>query len=148
MADQPTYNLEPVGDDDLNTESKFKLPAENKEELAKPVESEKKVESYKEVSGAEREKAYQNIFQRIKPTGTSQPQDEEIKEDAKGVFEKEDREGKIKTLVDLATTKGVYHAVKVAKHLEDNYVLDEFHDRLLADELHEALVGKGLLKEV
>ena len=44
--------------------------------------------------------------------------------------------------------KGVVHAVKVARHLEDNYALDEFHDRMLADELHEALIKKGLIEEV
>jgi hypothetical protein len=49
--------------------------------------------------------------------------------------------------VDIALEKGVIHAVNVAKHLEDNYVLDMFHDKLLSDELHEALMKKGLIEE-
>jgi hypothetical protein len=32
--------------------------------------------------------------------------------------------------------------------MEDNYVLDTFHDRLLADELHDAFVKKGIIKEL
>jgi hypothetical protein len=40
------------------------------------------------------------------------------------------------------------HAVKVARHLEDDYVLDTFHDKLLADELHDALLKKGLIEEI
>ena len=40
------------------------------------------------------------------------------------------------------------HAVKVARHLEDNYVLDEMHSRLLSQELHDALVKKGFLKDL
>jgi hypothetical protein len=48
----------------------------------------------------------------------------------------------------LAEAKGVVHAVKVAQHLEDNYLLDELHDRLLATDLHDALVKKGMITEV
>ena len=44
--------------------------------------------------------------------------------------------------------QGVIHAVKVARHLDDNYAMDEFHDRLMAEELHDALVKKGLIKEL
>ena len=32
--------------------------------------------------------------------------------------------------------------------MEDNYTLDEFHDRLLGEELHKALVDKGIIKEI
>jgi len=36
----------------------------------------------------------------------------------------------------------------VARHLQDNYALDEFHDRLLAQEFHDALIKKGLIEEI
>jgi hypothetical protein len=32
--------------------------------------------------------------------------------------------------------------------MQDNYVLDTFHDRMLADDLHDALVKKGMIKEL
>ena len=59
-----------------------------------------------------------------------------------------DAESKITNLVQLAETKGIPHAVKVARHMEDNYTLDEFHDRLLGEELHDALVKNGMIKEI
>ena len=74
--------------------------------------------------------------------------DTAVAADAKAISGTDSEEAKIETLVKLATTKGVVHAVKVARHWEDNYALDEFHDRLLADELHEALLKKGLIKEM
>ena len=59
-----------------------------------------------------------------------------------------DAETQIQHLVDLAQQKGIMHAVKVARHMEDNYILDTFHDKMLADELHDALIKKGMIKEM
>lgn len=54
-------------------------------------------------------------------------------------------ESTIVQLVSLAETKGVVHAVAVAKKLGDYYVLDVMHDQL-ADKLYEALLAKGLVR--
>lgn len=138
-------NLEPIEENDLNLEKKLGVvSAENKPE-GNIAKIEKEVP--KEVSSAEKDSSYDKILSKIKTT--SQPSDDGVvKDDAIEVYGKVDNESQIQHLVDIALTKGVVHAVKVAKHLEDNYVLDMLHDRLLADELHDALVKKGLIKEM
>lgn len=147
MPDIAKSNLEPIEEGDLNLEKKLgvvsaeKKPEENNE--AQKVEK----EAPKEVSSAEKDSSYNKILTKIKTT--SQPADEKtVKDDAIQVYGNVDAESQIQQLVDIALNKGVVHAVKVAKHLEDNYVLDMFHDKLLADELHTALMKKGLIEEL
>ena len=100
-----------------------------------------------EISAAEHDGAYQQILSKVAATKSTLTHDE-IKTDAENVYQKQGSEGQVQHLVDIALQKGVYHAVKVAQHLESNYVLDQFHDKLLSDELHSALLSKGLLKEM
>jgi len=99
-----------------------------------------------EENKVERDSTYSKILAKVK-TKTA-PIHDDISSDAQVASEKMDVEAKIDWLVNLAVEKGVVHAVKVAQHLEDNYMLDEFHDKLMADELHDALMKKGLIKEV
>ncbi len=142
-------NLEPIEEKDLDLENKFKGGQEEKapkEKAEQPVfKAEKEMLAEK---AAEKEDAYAKILARVKQPAAGVPSDEEVKKDAGKVYQKTDAESQIQRLVDIALTKGVVHAVKVARHLEDNYVLDMFHDKLLADELHDALVKKGLIKEL
>jgi hypothetical protein len=147
-------NLEPIEDKDLDLKNKFTQGLEA--EKTQPEGGEKKyetgvpsvekpVEARKE-GAVEKEKAYSKILSRVR---TIQPaQEEKVAADAESVNGEVSVENKIQKLVSLAVEKGVIHAVKVARHLEDNYTLDELHDRLLADELHQELVKKGLLKEL
>lgn len=143
-------NLEPIEEKDLDLENKFKGEQEEKAlegKTEQPVFRAEK-EALAEKAAAEKEDAYAKILARVKQPAAGAPPDEEIKEDAGKVYQKTDAESQIQHLVDIAMTKGVIHAVKVARHMEDNYVLDMFHDKLLADELHDALVKKGLIKEL
>ena len=146
-------NLEPIEDKDLDLKNKF---AEKIPEVATGVTGEKKYETglpspekpaeVRQEGMMEKEKAYSKILSKVK---TIQPaQDDAVPQDAQNVSGEISVENKIQKLVSLAMEKGVIHAVKVARHLEDNYTLDELHDRLLADELHQELVKKGLLKEI
>lgn len=142
-------NLEPINKEDLELGSKFgkvepeKGGEEKKEDLPK-LEN----EPAKETVSAEKDSAYDKILSKVQsPKGENSHQNE-IEDDAKKVSQKQDSESQIQHLVDVALNKGVVHAVKVARHLEDNYVLDMFHDRLLADEFHDALVKRGLIKEI
>lgn len=153
MADDLKSNLEPVEDADLNLKNKFlgnaeKIAAGAKKETGKKVESlmfGEKAPERKE-GAAEKEAAYSRILSKVKtPTASA---DDSIAGDAKSTSAERSAEAKIERLVQLATQKGVIHAVKVARHLDDNYALDEFHDRLMAEELHDALVKKGLIKEL
>ena len=144
------YGLEPIDEEDLNLEKKFKKGEAQKETL-RPKEKvlppmEQKAEKTPEKNLVERESTYQKILKKAYRSGKSNPSDDRVvKSDAQSIYAESDADAQVQRLVDLAFSKGVVHAVKVARHLEDFYVLDRLHDRLLADELHEALIQKGLI---
>ena len=111
-----------------------------------PTDQEKRLERREGVF--EKDSAYQKILSQL-PSKSSVSNDKaNVSADAKNISAETDYESKIIKLVAMAEHKGLVHAVKVAKHLEDNYVLDELHDRLLGDDLHAALVEKGIIKEL
>ncbi len=143
-------NLEPIEEKDLDLENKFKIGQAEKTPGGKAEQPAFKVEKKApaEKATAEKEDTYAKILARVKQPAAGAPSDEEVKEDAGKVYQKTDAESQIQHLVDIAMAKGVIHAVKVARHMEDNYVLDMFHDKLLADELRDALVKKGLIQEI
>jgi len=145
-------NLEPIEDADIDLKGKF---IDGNEKVASPVgesENEPKPFAVAEISerqedAMEKEKVYTKILSQVQ--AVAQPADDAaVATDAQIVSEPEGVEAKIETLIKLATTKGVVHAVQVARHMDDNYALDEFHDRLLAEELHDALTKSGLIKEI
>lgn len=148
MTDEVRSNLEPIEEKDLDLKGKFKEIESDKGEAPKS-ESEKapSLVFERKEGAAEKEESYSKILSKIKAQAPA-ADDATVTGDAQAVSEEDNVEAKINSLVNLAMQKGIPHAVKVARHLEDNYVLDEMHDRLLADELHDALVAKGLLKEI
>ena len=149
MADQP-YNLEPVGEDDLNLEERFGKKKERPTSDAPTTEKKEQEISHENVlekSFAERDQAYQKILKKVQGTPGQSAPPHDVQADADAMPTEGNRERQIEHLVDVALTKGVQHAVKVARHVEDYYVLDQLHDRLLADELHDALIEKGLLEQ-
>lgn len=154
-------NLEPINEGDLDLKSKFiggaeeskaEFRKENPFPDAKVIEKlefpqEKNEKAQERV--VEKEKTYSKILSKVKTVQT--PVDDSsdvVADDVKETFEAATPEAKVDKLVKLAMTKGVVHAVKVAKHMDDNYVLDEFHDKLMAEEFHSALVEKGIIKEL
>ena len=143
-------NLEPIEDKDLDLKNKFAGSMEKapEEKNAPSVENAPAPENAPERKEgvAEKEEAYSKILSKVKVA--KPPSDDSVSTDAQDANSAQSAEAKVEKLVNLAMQKGVVHAVKVARHLEDNYVLDEFHDRLLADELHDALLKKGLIKEI
>lgn len=153
MPDETKSNLEPIEEGDLNLKEKFlggnEKPLETSNES---VESQKEIipvpeQSVERKEGQmEKEAAYGKILSKV--TAAAPIIHNDVEDDAKIASLEKDGEGKINNLVNLAQMKGIPHAVKVAMHLEDNYVLDEFHDRLLSQELHDALVQKGMIKEI
>lgn len=146
--------LEPIEEKDLDLSSKFgeveKTEAEkaNLEKVLEKPEIKIETEPAKEVISAEKDSAYNKILSKVQSQQIKNASDDEVKGDAGKVFEIQDAESQIQHLVDIAANKGVIYAVKVAKHIEDNYVLDMFHDKLLAEELHDALLKKGLIEEI
>lgn len=152
MADAVRSNLEPIEDNDLNLKGKFLGGEEKKIEQGVPAEKKEKIfipeQTVERKEGQmEKETAYGKILSKV-TTAAAPIVHDDVADDAKIASLEKDGEGKINNLVNLAQMKGIPHAVKVAMHLEDNYVLDEFHDRLLSQELHDALVQKGMIKEI
>lgn len=150
--DPTKSNLEPIEESDLNLENKFRNGIERKNynpESAPNIPlSNIENETPKEVSASEKDDAYAKILSKIQAPVSNQISQDEIASDAEKGSRKMDAETQIQHLVDLAQQKGIVHAVKVARHMEDNYLLDAFHDRMLADELHDALLRKGMIKEI
>jgi hypothetical protein len=154
MADDLRSNLEPIEDADLNLKNKFLGDAEKASVIGISKEAGKKVETLdfvekvpeRKEGAVEKEAAYSKILSKVKTPMA--PVQEKVADDAKMTSVERGAEAKIDRLVQLAQQKGVIHAVKVARHLDDNYAMDEFHDRLMADDLHDALVKKGLIKEL
>lgn len=146
MPDEIKQNLESIEKNDLDLENKFKEKADTGEAKAENISMPEQKAEVKE-NAKEKEHFYSQILTQAKTQ--SAPQDDKtVNDDAEILSREKDVEGKIQGLVNIAETKGVVHAVKVARHLEDNYVLDELHDRLLSEELHNALLKKGLIKEL
>jgi len=141
-------NLEPIDDKDLDLERKLgRSLSENpvaQEAQVFAVEKEMPIE----ISSAEKDSAYGKILSKVQTQATDDTDQAEVSRDAQIGSTKIDAEAQVQHLIDLAGQKGVVHAVKVARHMEDNYILDTFHDKLLADELHSALVTRGMIKEL
>jgi len=153
MPDEKKSNGESAGKNDTNLAKKFghiekddfkKQEKPKKESKEKTIFFDKK-ETVKEITATEKDSSYSKILSKIKKK-TDDSGKSTVASDAKTVSEKTDAEGQIQHLINLATNKNIVYAVRVAKHLEDNYVLDMFHGKLLSDEFHDALVKKGLIK--
>lgn len=83
--------------------------------------------------------------QPISPIATvSQPAEVKADADRISTYEKNQQ---IKSLVDLAFTKGATHATEVVRNLDNPYLIDEFHDTLI-DEMRQQLIDKGKLEEI
>lgn len=139
-------NMEPIEEKDLNLEDKFKFPGkEAASEKGDVFKVEKEIAQ--EVAGAEKDGAYQDVLAKIKTDDGAQIDPVAVASDA-AHLNTIDPETHVQHLVDIALQKGTVHAIKVAMHMDDNYILDMFHDRLLSEQLHEALVKNGMLKEI
>jgi hypothetical protein len=102
-------------------------------------------------SEAQEEKVSEKIETARKTLSTQKPATAmNVADDAKAVSQIDEYEKKVDKLVELALQKGPEHAIKVAEHLDanDNYTLDELHDRMITDDLRNQLLQKGLLKEL
>ena len=103
-------------------------------------------ETVGEKNAAEKDATYQNILSKVNATVQTSDKNS-VAQDASVLHQKTDRDSQITHLLDIAMTKGVVHAVNVARHVEDYYMLDQLHDRLLAEDLHDALMQRGLIEK-
>ena len=58
----------------------------------------------------------------------------------------ESAEDQIHRIIEIAQTKGPQEALKIARHLQNNFVLDESYGGMLEDTVHQKLVEQGLIK--
>ncbi len=130
-------------------EEKVELPKESLEQV-KVASPEKAPDTEKLVvpeTGREKtEERYNEILSKVTPQTTVASDDNAVILDAKHIGALTDEESKVQKLLDLASTKGVAHAVKVARSLKDYYALDRMHDEL-ADKLYQGLLDKGLIEK-
>ncbi|MBP9727813.1 MAG: hypothetical protein KBD27_00385 [Candidatus Moranbacteria bacterium] len=90
---------------------------------------------------------YQELLSRATPVASPSNTDDDDTAvlDAKHIGALTDEASKVQKLLDLAQTKGVVHAVKVARSLRDYYVLDTMHDEL-SGKLYQGMLEKGLIR--
>lgn len=146
MSDEKIIDtkLEPISEEDLNLSEKFGHVEKLGNDIAKKKESLvlPEVKEAKEVVDAEKDAAYAKIASRL----TKDNDDEEaaaVKSDAALVAKKNDAEDQIQHLLDLSKVKGVVYAVKVARQVDDNYILDMLHDKMIGEEFQKALAKEG-----
>lgn len=141
MADQEKMSPEVRSPEYVSLEDRF---AQNKPEAGVQFDKKLSQESVHEKNSAQKDGAYSAILAKVKTVSTRD--DNTVMSDASTLNQQIDRESQITHLIELATSKGVVHAVSVAKKAEDYYNLDQLHDRLLSDELHDALLAQGLIE--
>lgn len=142
LEPQGKLNNENIGPENVNLEDRFDAGM-----LQDPHTTEKEVvrETISEVPRAQDDTVYAKILSQV--ATTQQTNAAAVAQDASMLHQMTDLESQISHLMDIATTKGVVHAVKVAQHTEDFYVLDQLHDRMRAEEFYQALLAKGLIEE-
>lgn len=141
------YTREPIEESDMNLQEKLKnepVDFKNDQESAPIAVAER--EKAQEINAVEKDNKYEKILAKVQAPIEESPDHASVAGDAEAVAKKTDAESQIQHLVDIAQQKGVVHAVKVAQHMENNYILDNFHDRLMSDDLHDALIAKGMIK--
>lgn len=96
----------------------------------------------------QQEQAAEHAKQKVKQqTATSDDESkEEIKKQTQEIMNIQDADQQIEKIIELATRKDPYFAIKVAQGLDNNFVLDEVHDELVEDKVRKVLINKGLLK--
>jgi len=82
-----------------------------------------------------------------KPSTTDKADKQDVKKQADEIMAIQDADQQIQRVVELATQKDPFFAIKVAQELDDNFVLDQVHDELIEDKVRNILVDKGLLKQ-
>ncbi len=117
----PEKESKEIGKQEISQEAKAELSIEKKEGLEKKELLLEKQEVTKE--GLEKERAQARLTPKLK---------KEAKKKVKQIKNLDEKE-KLEHLLTLADEKGVFFAIKIAKKMKDDYVLDVFHDILAKD---------------
>ena len=139
-----TEELNPVGKE-LASEGSAVETSSGQSLEATPVESvERVVEQSAETAGERLSETPTKPS--LPPVASASADDIQVGIDAKTVYDETDAEARVTKLVSLAEVKGVEHAVRVARKLNDFYVLDRMHDEL-SGKFYDALKAKGMIAE-
>lgn len=121
---------------------------EEKSELAEEVREMKEKEN-----ALEKEKPYlEKIKEKISQGSASDDKDDkadgkdDVKKQAQEIYALQDADQQVEKLLQLAMQEDPFQAIKVAEHLDENYVLDKLHDGLLKEKIQKILKEKGILK--
>lgn len=129
--------------------------AEKKAELLAPAEK-------RENNLTEQEAVLESILEEPVPSvisdtsrtasqiATKTPADEDLSGEEKfevNQLKKMDKESQLKFLVNISFKKGLDEGVKLARVLNNAYLIDEFHDQLI-DEFYKKLVEEKKLEEL
>lgn len=111
------------------------------EEVEKVIEGKKEGA---EVKKEEAEEAIKDYLKAIKETPTAAPPPDQVVSEAETI-KVLTKKRQAQTLVNLCFEKGIHYALNVAQNLNDPFILDEFHDRLIT-ELYTELINRKKLK--
>ena len=136
----------------------------SQEDLNKQAESSAEISNAKQVEGGVNKDAYKKeerkVEQAIEQSGeklrtqtstNSDDSDEDQSVDIRDVeksideMKKLDVDEQVEHLVQVAVYKDPILAIGIAKHLNDNYILDKLHSDLTEDKVRDILDQKGLL---
>jgi len=112
------------------------------EKKASILEATREVEGKEKLDKEKKEIKQEKAESKIASTSLSPSVEHQLRK-----LKEMDRENQIKMICDLAFQKGINFAVKIAKKLDNPYVLDGVHDSLV-DKLYEKLIEEGKLKKM
>ncbi len=118
-------------------------------QFSQKKEQENSQEKSERISSLEKkENIYDKILRSVKKQVEEDTSPQEIKKDAEEIADEKSAEDQVKMLVKLAQHRGVVHAVKVAQHMENYYILDRLHDEMsLGERMYQSLEKENLIKE-
>ncbi|MGB9743364.1 MAG: hypothetical protein ACPLW9_01465 [Minisyncoccales bacterium] len=128
--------------ENINQELNEKKPTQERE-LAKRIEEEVKkervIEGVEKRLTPEEEMIKEKIKKELTELKFTSAEEKEIKEKARKI-ERLGQEEKLKKLFQLANKEGLFFAIKVAKEMKDEYLLDLFHDLLARDHYYKKFI--------
>jgi len=121
-----------------------KLEEKKREFAAQPEQQPEEKEIFREVLRGHIEEARQSLGVSTNAPSVTHRLSDDLKKKADEVKKEEVREEQVRQLIEIALTKSIQDAVKVAKNATP-YLLDELHDHLV-DDYYDKLVQLRKIK--
>ncbi len=122
---------------------------EGKNEVVEKSSSETVEANFEQTENKAQEKIKQAEDQIKTISPGDQPVDEDLTKQVADVASLDKMEDQIQKLTEIAVQSGLKTALKVARALNNNYALDQMHDRLInEEELRKVLIQKGFIEKI